>query len=256
MHARFRTAALALSVSAGFAGLALSSAPAIASTHVNPHATVVCTTSDPACTNISNLMLNGDNEPTAVLNATTGQAAIGRRLNLRQFSNTRTNEDFSIKFVGTLGELCPNFVHPVPGQNSLDPTSYACLHYSWFYPVYQGNFAPDSNETGQCVGALAATDGFKLRLVRCGDPRSFWVADLAAQIVKTTPDSNTLYYAPLEFAADHAASNPLVATFVPDSKNPVNKVVLHQENFTGSGVQDRQMWTLTGQPSQVVHINR
>lgn len=248
MHARFRTAALALSVSAGFAGLALSSAPAIASTHVNPHATTVCTNSSSACLNISNLLLNQGNSPSMVMNATAGQAIPGRRLNLRQASDTRTNEDFIVKFVGTIGQLCPNLLHPVPGQNSLDPTSYACLNYGWNYPVYQGNFAPDSNETGQCVGALAATDGFKLRLVRCGDPRSFWVGDLARgrNITVTFPGGpHILVYFPLEFAADRSASNPLVATFDPDTKNPVNHITLQQENQSGAFVIDRQEWAFT-----------
>lgn len=226
-------------------GVAVAGSP-IAGASVHPHATTVCDNSSPRCLNVSNLLLNQDNMPSHVLNATTGQAAVGRRLNLRQVSDTRSNEDFIVHKVGDIGHLCPNIIFPVPGSNSLDPTSYACLNYPPFYPVYQANFAPNSNETGQCAGALSATDGFKLRLVRCGAPTSFWVGDLASTITITLPGGgHFLVYFPLEFAADHAASNPLVATFQPDSSNPTNKITLQQENKSGGHAIDRQMWAFS-----------
>lgn len=251
MRARVTGAVLGLTLLAGVAGVALSN-PALAT--AKPKATTVCF-NNPApqqCLDFSNLLLNQDNAPQFVLNATTGQASIGRRLNLRQASDTRTNEDFIPHMVGTLEQLCPNLNPgaPIGGVNALDPTSYACLHMNVIDPVYQLNFAPDSNETGQCVGALAATEGFKLRLVRCGDPRSFWVIDLTDSSKETITRPGgfpaILEYAPAEFAADRSASNPLVATFVPDSTNPVNKIILSQENQSGGHVIDRQMWTITG----------
>lgn len=248
MHARLKAAALGVSV---LGALALAAGTAGAS--VTPKATTVCANSSPTCLNISNLFQNQDNAPQFVLNATNGQSAIGRRLNTRQASDTRTNQDFIVHAVGTLSQLCPNLNPgaPIGGVNALDPTSYACLHMDVLDNVYQANFAPNSNETGQCAGALAATEGFKLRLVRCGDPRSFWVGDLngSEKITVTEPGGNPheLFYFPLEFAADHAASNPLVATFQPDSTNPVNKVTLQQENESGGHAIDRQMWTFTNQ---------
>ena len=54
-----------------------------------------------------------------------------------------------------------------------------------------------------------------------------------------------LVYFPLEFAADTSASNPLVMTLNPNSKNPSNLLTLQQENFSGGLVPDRQMFTLT-----------
>jgi hypothetical protein len=235
-------ASVAVSTALGLAGATAASA----STHtVKPHATTVCNNSSMPCTNISNLLLNQGNGPDFVQNAT-GLGAVGgtdqgRKVNLRQASDTRINEDFVIRFVGVLGQLCGT-----GGVNSIDPTSYACLNYPDFYPVYQGQFAPNSNESGFCVGALAATEGFKVRLERCGSPKSFWVADLAASITITLPAPfQPLVYFPLEFAADSSASNPLVLTLNPNTHNPANELFIQQENFSGGSVPDRQMFTLT-----------
>ena len=238
-------ASVAVSTALGLAGATAASAA------VHPHATTVCDnnpgTVSPACTNISNLLLNQDNAPQFIQNATEKGVQApslykNRIVNLRQASNTRTNEDFIIRFVGVLGQLCGT-----GGVNSIDPTSYACLNYPPFYPVFQGQFAPNSNETGFCVGAISATEGFKVRLERCGTPRTFWVGDLAASIQITLPGINPfiLVYFPLEFAADTSASNPLVMTLNPNSSNPKNLLTLQQENFSGGLVPDRQMFTLT-----------
>ena len=64
---------------------------------------------------------------------------------------------------------------------ALDTTS---IQLKW---VYQAQFAPDGNESGYCVGAMSATLGFKIRLERCGSPRSFWIPDLQSGIVVTKP---------------------------------------------------------------------
>jgi hypothetical protein len=235
-------ASVAVSSAVGLAGATAASA----STHVKPHATTVCDNNPSAqrCTNISSLLLNQNNGPAFIQNATNKGAKVpggfqGRIINLRQASNTRTNEDFIIRFVGFTDQLCGQ-----GGVNALDPTSYACLNYP-DYPVYQGQFAPNSNESGYCVGAISATLGFKARLERCGTPRTFWVADLAASITFTFPGGPPLVYFPLEFAADTSATNPLVLTLNPNSVNPTNLLTLQQENFSGGSVPDRQMWTLT-----------
>ena len=143
-------ASVAVSSALGLAGATAASAV----THVRPHATTVCDnnpgTVSPRCSTISNLMLNQDNGPTFIQNATQKGVKApslyqNRIINLRQASNTRTNEDFIIRQVGVLGQLCGT-----GGVNSIDPTSYACLNYPDFYPVFQGQFAPNSNETGFC----------------------------------------------------------------------------------------------------------
>jgi len=240
-------ASVAVSSALGLAG----ATAATASTHVKPHATTVCDNNrhdsrSPECTNISNLLLNQDNGPAFIQNATqkgvkAGSLYQNRIVNLRQASNTRTNEDFIIRQVGVLAQLCGT-----GGVNSIDPTSYACLNYPGGYPVFQGQFAPNSNESGFCVGAISATLGFKVRLEQCGSPRTFWVGDIGASITITLPGGHqVLVYFPLEFAADTSASNPLVMTLNPNSKNPSNLLTLQQENFSGGSVPDRQMFTLT-----------
>ena len=239
-------ASVAVSSALGLAGATAASA----GVHAHPHATTVCDNNPNTpflrCTNISSLLLNQNNGPAFIQNATQKGVAAGslyknRIINLRQASNTRTNEDFIIRQVSDLGHLCGT-----GGVNSLDPTSYACLNYP-DYPVFQGQFAPNSNESGFCVGAISATEGFKVRLRRCGTPQTFWVADLAASITVTFPGGHpgALLYFPLEFAADTSATNPLVLTLNPNSKNPSNLLTLQQENFSGGSVPDRQMWTLT-----------
>jgi hypothetical protein len=237
-------ASVAVSTVLGLAGATAASA----GTHVKPHATTVCNNVPNffQCTNISSLLLNQNNDPEFVQNATSlgsvGGTDQGRKINLRQASDTRVNEDFIIRYVGLTGQLCG-----VGGVNGLDPTSYACLNYPDDYPVFQGQFAPDSNESGFCVGALSATLGFKIRLERCGSPKSFWVGDIKATVTKTDPSGkHKLYYIPLEFAADTSASNPLVLTLNPNSTKPADGLSLQQENFSGGFVTDRQLWALTG----------
>lgn len=252
MHARMKRGLALLAVPAMAAGLlAMNGGAASAATHAKPHDTAVCnnTPGPTRCHNISSLLLNQNNGPDFVQNAT-GLGAVGgtdqgRKVNLRQASNTRINEDFAEVFVGTVGQLCGRTAGP--GVNSLDPTSYACLNYPDFYPVYQGQFSPDSNESGFCVGALAAVQGYKIRLERCGSPKTFWVADLAAQITVTFPGGlpGVLLYFPLEFGADTSASNPLVLTLNTNTHNPANELFLQQENFHGGQVPDSQMFTLT-----------
>ena len=241
---------VAVSATVGLAGAAAASA---STPRFRPAETTVCNNSTMPCTNISSLMLNQGNGPDFIQNAS-GWGVVppslyqGRKINLRQASNTRVNEDFIITKAGTLGQLCG-----ASGANALDATSYACLNYPPAYPVYQGQFAPDGIESGFCVGAMSATPGFKSRLQRCGSPRSFWIADLAHKITVPRADgSDPLVYFPLEFAADTSASNPLVLTLKQGTKGPANGLFLEQENLSGGQVPDRQMFTLTDPVGPVV----
>jgi hypothetical protein len=240
-------ATVAVSSALGLAGATAASAGVHT---VRPHATTVCDNNrhdsrSPECTNISSLLLNQGNRPNFIQNATqkglkAGSLYRNRIINLRQASDTRTNEDFNIQLVGFTDQLCGT-----GGVNSLDPTSFACLNYP-NYPVFEGNFTPNSNDSGFCVGAISATEGFKARLERCGTPRTMWVADLAGSVTIVLPGGGfVLVYFPLEFAADTSATHPLVLTLQPNSKNPSNLLTLQQENFSGGTVPDRQMWTLT-----------
>jgi hypothetical protein len=100
---------------------------------------------------------------------------------------------------------------------------------------------------------MSATLGFKARLERCGSPRSFWIADLAAQVTVTVPGRDKpLVYFPLEFAADTSLSNPLVLTLKQGTTGPANELFLEQENFSGGQVPDSQLFTLTDPVGPVV----
>jgi len=237
---------LATLVAVSTLGLAGATAASASTPRFRPAETIVCNNSTMPCTNISNLMLNQGNGPDLIQNAS-GWGVVppslyqGRKINLRQASDTRVNEDFIITKAGTLGQLCG-----ASGANALDATSYACVNFAPTDPVYQGQFAPNGNESGFCVGAMSATLGFKARLERCGSPRSFWIADLAAQVTVTVPGRDKpLVYFPLEFAADTSLSNPLVLTLKPGTTGPANELFLEQENFSGGQVPDSQLFTLT-----------
>src|SRR5882724_9109791 len=118
-------------------GLAGATAASASTPRFRPAETTVCNNSTMRCTNISNLMLNQANGPDLIQNAS-GWGVVppslyqGRKINLRQASDTRVNEDFIITKAGTLSQLCG-----ASGANALDPTSYACLTYPRTYPVYQ-----------------------------------------------------------------------------------------------------------------------
>lgn len=237
---------------------ALAPLAASASTHTaRPNATTTCDNNPPGqqCANISTLFYDQNNAPAMIQNAT-GQGASqpsgqGRKINLRQKSDTRPNEDWIVRKVGTVDQLCPNLNPgaPLGGANSLDPTSYACLNYGGNnFPVIQAQFAPNGQETGQCAGAISASEGFKVRLERCGNGHTtFWVVDLLGGITVTVPGPlNVQFYAPVEFAADTSASNPLVLTLNPNTTRPANQLRLQQENRSGGHAIDRQMWTVSG----------
>lgn len=227
---------------------ALALAVPAASANVHPRATTVCANNPVPCTDISNLGMDLGNSAQFIQNAVKGDGA-GHKINLRQAADNRSNEDFIVRVVGTVGQLCPSEDNPVTGVNSLDPTSYACLVYNTTggsgFPVFQAKFAPNSNVTGNCIGAISATDGFKARLERCGHPNTFWVADLAADVKVTLPGpTSAIVYFPIEFAMDTAASNPLVLTNVLNN-NPTHQLTIHQENFSGGQVPNRQMFGVT-----------
>jgi hypothetical protein len=180
---------VAVSSALGLAGATAASA----TVHVRPHATTVCDnnpgTVSPRCTNISNLMLNQDNGPTFIQNATQKGVKApslyqNRIINLRQASNTRTNEDFIIRQVGVLGQLCGT-----GGVNSIDPTSYACLNYP-LLPGVPGSVRSELQRERLLRWRDQRDRGFKARLERCGTPRTFWVGDLAASIQITLPGIN------------------------------------------------------------------
>jgi hypothetical protein len=246
MHLRIKRGLATLAVPTIAAGLLAAGSPAIAASHLRPAETTVCNNSTLPCTNVSNLLLNqGNYRPDFILHATTvgGTNAhpADRKLNLSQASDSLSSEDFTIRFIGTVSQLCG-----LHGANGLDPTSYACLTFSGSFPVIQQEFSPDSNASGYCVGAASVAQGQPARLEKCGSPRTFFVADLTASITVTVPAPfQPLVYFPLEYAADTSASSPLVLTLHTRSSDPADGLFLEQEKASGGRVPDSQMFTLT-----------
>jgi hypothetical protein len=281
MRIRMKHGLAAMAVPAMALGLfATTGGQALAAGHVTPAATTVCNNSNTPCTNISSLLLNQGNSPTYFQNVvSTGvgggsggggggggggcgffcfpgfpgfpghsvlpnvTSVAGSRINLAPASDTATSEDFIITRVGNLGQLCGS------GVNAIDPTGYACLNYGTNYPVYQAQYAPNSTESGYCVGAATVTAGQAATLQKCGSPKTFFIADLASDITITLPGPlQPLIYFPLEAAADTSASNALVLTLNTNSSNPSNGLYLQQENRSGGKVIQAQMFTLSGTP--------
>jgi len=208
---------------AGAASLGLALAvPASAATH--PNATSVCGS---VCSDVSGELLG----PTMILNASnvggTGPFK-GRIINLRGGSNNLPNEDFKVRVAGLLHQFCT----ASGGNGQVTASSYACLTLlplTPSAPVFEVQFAPNSIESGYCAGALAATDGFKLRLRLCGTVKSYFIEDL--------PDAdfdgpNT--FVPLIFAADTRGTNPLVVTATEFTSHPAHQVLLRRLNLTAS----------------------
>ena len=287
MRIRMKHGLAAMAVPAMALGLfATTGGQALAAGHVTPSATTVCNNSTNPCTNISSLLLNQGNAPSYIQNVVSSStggggggyggggggcgffcgigggggfggfgghsvrpsvpgvpSVAGSRINLAPASDTATSEDFIITRVGTLGQLCGS------GVNAIDPTGYACLNYGTNYPVYQAQYAPNSTESGYCVGAATVAQGQAATLQKCGSPKTFFIGDLASDITVTLPGPfQPLIYFPLEAAADTSATNALVLTLNTNSSNPSNGLFLQQENRSGGKVIQAQMFTLSGPP--------
>lgn len=169
MHLSIKAAAAVVAVAAllwpAGATAAWASAP-----HGRSNATLVCGSE---CLDLSSTALG----PSFIQNASDLGGAVGtdrgRKVNLRRGGNARVNEDFVISVDGFVRQFCG-----WAAGDFFSPTSYQCLHYRPF-PVFEANFAPDSNESGYCAGVRAATQGSKVRLEPCGrSARTLWIGDV------------------------------------------------------------------------------
>jgi hypothetical protein len=138
--------------------------------HGRANATLVCGSQ---CLDLSSTALG----PNFIQNASDLGGAVGtdrgRKVNLRRGGDARVNEDFVISVDGFVRQFCG-----WAAGDFFSPTSYQCLHYRPF-PVFEANFAPDSNESGYCAGVRAATQGSKVRLEPCGtSARTLWIGDV------------------------------------------------------------------------------
>jgi hypothetical protein len=163
------------------------------------------------------------------------------KIGLRQASDAFVNEDFIDDAVGTVSDYCA----AIPGAQQFPSTGYICTHYATD-PVFEANFAPDSSETGRCVGiAVANAANQNVTLQECGaTTRTMWIADDADGTFH-----HGHFYTPWIQGSDTNFSHPLVLTLNTGTKNPADGLQVDRENFSGSSLPDNQEFTVTSGPA-------
>ncbi len=238
MRNRFTRGLCVVAASAAIAsslGLAAAGAASASSKpHVTKNATTVC---GGLCFDLSSALLG----PHYIQNAVGG--ATGTSINLRNDGNAKVNEDFAAGFVGLLGSFCPN-----DGGTGLSANSYVCTNYPFFWDVFEGNFAPDSNETGLCVGLAKAGVAQRVSLQPCGaTERTLFVGDRAHGLGGDCRFPGN--YCPWVAASDTFLTHPLALRVNAFSKNPKNVLRVDRENLSGGVVSDNQQFTTEPGPA-------
>ncbi len=232
------SAAIASSLGLAAAGAASASpGPHVtknATTHVTKNATTVC---GGLCVDISNAALDNTGPGAYLMNAVGG--ATGTSINLRRASNAKVNEDFTAGFVGFLGDYCGTV---------LSSTSYVCTNYPSFWDVFEADFAPNSNETGLCVGLARPGIAQRLSLQPCGAAtRTLFVGDRAHGLGGDCRIPGN--YCPWVAASDTFLTHPLAAKVNVSSKHPQNVLRVDRENLSGGVVSDNQQFTTEPGPA-------
>lgn len=205
-------------------------APALAGVHqagnAKPQATSACGFQ---CFDLSNLQLG----PSFIQNKSN---TTGSKVNLRQAANIYTNEDFIDDAVGTVATYCS----ATPTDQEFNSTGYICTHYA-SDTVYEADFAPDSVETGNCVGvATANLAGQNVTLQPCGETtRTLWIADAGDGVFH-----HGHLYTPWIQGSDTNLSHPLVLTLNTGTKKPADGLQVSRENLSGSSLPDTQEFTV------------
>lgn len=226
--------------SVGLASAALCIAGATAasaSAHPRSNATLVCGN---LCFDLSNLQLDGTGTGAYLQNAVGG--ASGTSINMRSEGIAKANEDFEAAVDTTVGNI--GTPTTACGEGLLSPGSIFCTNPAIFSgdPVFEANFAPDSNQTGLCVANQVANVAGRLALAPCGvSPRTMWIFDTAQFSVFR----HGHLYSPWLNGADTNFSHPLALTVNPSSKSPTNVLRTDEENTTGGFLPDTQLFTET-----------
>src|SRR6266542_2769072 len=242
MRNRFTRGLCVVAASAAIASsLGLAAAGAASASpgpHVTKNATTVCGS---FCVDISNAALDNTGPGAFIMNAVGG--ATGTSINLRRASNAKVNEDFTAGFVGFLGQFCDN-----DGGHGLDGTSYVCVTYPPFWDVFEADFAPNSNETGLCVGLAKPGVAQRLSLQSCGaTTRTLFVGDRAHGLGGDCRIPGN--YCPWIAASDTFVTHPLAAKVNVSSKHPLNVLRVDRENLSGGVVSDNQQFTTEPGPA-------
>lgn len=230
-----------LPVLAAAAIIGLAAPAASASPHpIVPNATPACGSN---CFDLSSLALGRHTIQNAYVPGDTGVGGkVGQKVNLNFASNSHPNEDFTGAQVGNLGNFCPNL-----GGSGLSATSYVCINYPAFYPVFESNWSPFGNESDLCVGARQPLfSGENVTLQECGTSAStIWVGDLRNDTVH-----NGRLYIPWVNGASSNFSHPLVLTVDPGTRKPVNQLRVQSLNHLTNGVApDTEEFTFTAGPT-------
>jgi hypothetical protein len=237
MRNRFARACSVLAAGVAVTSVIGLSAASVASAAVRPAATPAC---DFNCFNLSSLTLGRGTIQNAYVPGDTGTGGrVGQKVNMNFASNTHPNEDFTGAQVGTLGDFCTRF----GGSGLLSRTSYACINYPSFYPVFEANWSPFGNESGLCTGAFMPVFSTEnVTLQNCGSqPSTLWVGDLA-----NSTTYRGRFYTPWVNGGSPNFSHPLTLTVDPGTQKPINQLRLQPLNkLTGGVAPDAQQFTLT-----------
>jgi hypothetical protein len=199
--------------------------------HGRSNATIVC---GGLCLDLSSNLLG----PAFIQNAS-GLGGIagtdrGRKVNLRRGGNARINEDFVFSVDGFVRQFCGT-----AKDDLFSPISYQCLHYQSL-PVFEANFAPDSNESGYCAGVRTARQGAKVRLERCGaSARTLWIGDVGNLCGPVTVPDSTTATLPAGIAPSGPATGPRTSsprTNIPRTNSPLNGDQVIPLTVTDSGL--------------------
>lgn len=218
-------------------GLSAAGAASAATHQVKPHgksnATLVCGF---RCFDLSSLVTG----PNKIQNVYHG----GSSINLRDSGVLRTNEDFTSELpittvgdTGTPGTAC--------GEGLLSATSVFCISSEYASDnVYEANWSPNSNESGNCVGAPGGNVAGRVSLQPCGvTARTLWVADSNDSVFV-----HGHFYTPWLNGADTSFSHPLTLTVNASSKHPQNVLRVDSENESAGFVPDTQQFNITFGP--------
>jgi hypothetical protein len=222
-------AASLLTLGAAGAQASIASTASTASTAMRPSATAACGFN---CFSLSSILTGRHNIQNAYVphgNGLAITAPVGTLVNLKQGSDNYTQTDFTQDFTGLIvNDFC--VTDPPANSQEFPITGYICLHYG-LDPVFEANWSPNGNQSGNCVGvAVANVPNQVVTLQPCGETnRTMWIADLANAHIGATPWIN---------GSDTNFTHPLVLTVNDGTRNPINQLFVERLNLLTGGFVD------------------
>jgi hypothetical protein len=223
--------AVPLAAALCLAGLGIASSANASTALARPNATSVCSF---GCFNLSSEQLGLH----MIQNKSNTKAS---KINLRIASNVFTNEDFTDDAIGSVSDYCST----TPNAQQFNNSSYICQHLSGD-TVYEADWSPNSNESGECVGVAASNvAGQNVTLQACGQTtRTLWIADAAHGTFH-----HGHFYTPWINGSDTQFSHPLGLAVSLSSKSPADQLVLQRENLSAGKLPLTQEFTVEFGPA-------